>query len=229
MWLDKVSTRNILKLRDRFGIRRFVETGTAEGNNAIFYSQHFEEVHTSELDVDLVKKAIKRASGISNLGVYRVYRMPSPEFIYLLRGRYGLAAWDDMPLFFLDAHSPGNWPILGELEALKGFEDCCIVIHDFKVPDERLGYISYGGQDLDLDYVREDLFKVNPDFVLYHNTREMAEVYTREEVERGIGLPMDEATEWSLNYAWSSPLKTYRGILYAVPEELGGLEVVRWR
>ncbi|MFH1484921.1 MAG: hypothetical protein ABIH46_02525 [Chloroflexota bacterium] len=226
-WLDKVFTRNVLKLRDRFGIRHFVETGTAEGNGMIYFSRHFLSLDSCEVDPELARRASERIrAGVRDSSRIWLQTTASPDFLKYFRAVYTSDRWSTPVLFFLDAHTPGNWPILEELEALKGFHNCCIVIHDFKVPDLDLGYISYEGQALDLEYVREALFGVNPEFHLYHNTREMAEVWTKEEVERGDArMPWDEATKWQLDYAWSAPLKTYRGILYAVPEEVQGLEV----
>jgi hypothetical protein len=44
-----------------------------------------------------------------------------------------------------------------------------IIIHDFKVPGKPWGFDSYGGKDLDLDYVRESLSYINQDFNLSYN------------------------------------------------------------
>lgn len=225
-WLDKVAVRNFLKLREEFGIRDFVETGTAEGNTAIFYARHFENVHSCEADEQRFAAAKARTRHLPNVSLHLA---SSPDFLRAWRRRHRRSPSPGIPLFFLDAHSPENWPVLRELAALRRFGECCVVIHDFKVPDRRLGFIKYGSQALDLDYVEDELFGVNPRFVLYHNTRAMSEIWTPEEREKGVAaLPWDDATRWALDYAWSEPRKTYRGILYAVPRPLDSLEAKRW-
>lgn len=216
-WLDKVSTKNILFLRDRFSIKQFVETGTAEGDNALFYAQHFEDVWTCEIDKALCEKAKQRAGERYRRHIF-FCNQASPEFLLQLFGVSG--GFRQTTLFFLDAHTPDNWPILEELKVLKGFKNCCIIIHDFKVPG--LGHIQYGVQALDMEYVKDGLLGVNPNFCFYSNYKGGTCIYTPEEVQAGIGLPWDAETQDRLKYTWSSPEKTHRGILYATPEPLVG-------
>lgn len=217
MWLDKVAIENIIKIRDRFGIKCFLETGTAEGNNAIFWAQHFQWVFSCDVDQELLERANRRGRHLGN--VFFCYS-PSPVFIRGFLSQYERDNRTDPLLFFLDAHEPGNWPILDELRSLRGLRSCCIVIHDFKVAG--LGHISYGGQALDFDYIAKEIFRVNPDFHFYHNSAEKAEIWTIEEAQSGKipGLECDDELLERLRYTWSSSWRTYRGILYAVPELL---------
>lgn len=219
-WLDRACSRTILQLRDRFGVEALVETGTAEGNSAIFYSGHFRDVYSCEADPALYELAQKRSRHLNNV---HISHRRSPVFLRSFK------TWG--AIFFLDAHSPGDWPIWEELEALGGNSRCCIVVHDFKVPVPGLGYLKDGNLELDLDYIREPLMAVNPGFHLYHNLG--GDIVTPEEAEKGVGVPWDEHTEKVLEYAWSSPEKTQRGILYAVPEPLAedelGLRAWTWR
>lgn len=226
MWLDKISTQQILKLRDRFGIKCFIETGCAEGNNAIFYAQYFKEVHSCEIDKELLLRAKRRVQCLKRRNVF-LHLKPSPEFIQDYRIEYERKRRIDTLLFFLDAHSPSNWPILDELKALRGFKNCCIVIHDFKVPG--LGYISYEGQDLDFNYIKKDILKVNKAFHFYHNDRAGCDIWTMEEAreDKIPGLRFDEDVKARLEYTWSTEQRTYRGILYAVPEPLDGFHLIK--
>lgn len=215
-WLDRACSRTILKLRDRFGVSALVETGTAEGNSAIFYSKHFREVYSCEAAPGLYELAQKRSRHLPNV---HLYQRRSPVFLR------SFTAWP--VIFFLDAHSPGDWPIWEELEALAGNTRCCIVVHDFKVPVPGLGYLKDGTLALDLDYIQEPLMGVNPGFHLYHNLG--GDIVTLEEAEKGVGVSWDEHTEKALRYAWSSREKTQRGILYAVPQALdSSFELQRW-
>ena len=204
-WLDRTCSATILKLRDSFGVEALVETGTAEGNSAIFYSRHFEDVYSCEADPDLFALARKRSRHLPNV---HLYQRRSPVFLRSFK------TWP--AIFFLDAHSPGDWPIWEELEALRENRRCIIVIHDFKVPVPGLGYLKDGHLELGLDYIHIPLVQVNPGFHLYHNLA--GDIVTLEEAEKGVGVPWDEHTRKVLEYAWSSPARTQRGILYAVPE-----------
>lgn len=80
-------------------------------------------------------------------------------------------------LFFLDAHWHDYWPLLDELRMIHryGMSDSCIVIHDFQVPGKPFGYDSYHGQPLNLDYVREDLFRINPKYKTFYNEKASAD------------------------------------------------------
>ncbi len=229
MWLDKISAQQILKLRDKFNIKTLVETGGAEGNNAIFYSHFFDSVASVEIDPKLVGIARRRAKENTPKDKRPYfYRGESPEYMAFSKVLrqvcidYGSKETKNSTyLFILDAHTPNNWPLQGELKALKGFRNCCVVIHDFKV--EGLGYVSYHGQDLDFNYVKQPLLEINPDFKFYVNSRDKAEIVTESEVKEGKieGLINDKYTLSRLQYAWSSPVKTWRGILYATPAPLG--------
>jgi hypothetical protein len=93
------------------------------------------------------------------------------------------------------------------------------VVHDFKVPG--LGYISYEGQDLDWNLVKDDIMAVNPDFKFYTNERRTADIWTIGEVEAGKApFKMDADLRARMEYTWSTERRTWRGILYAVPEPL---------
>lgn len=205
----------MLKLRDRFGIKTFVETGTANGIGARFWAQRFEEVHSCDIDFESLKAARKKVHDLPNVYLHLQH---SPDFLRYFRKVYGYSKREDVVFFLLDAHWYESWPLLDELKALKGFKNCCIEIHDFKVPN--MGYVSYNKQDLDIDYIREDLMAVNPNFCLYSNNRENSHIYTKEEAAEVPGLVMDKETEWVFDYAWESEAKRFRGILYAVPERL---------
>lgn len=228
MWPDKVAREEMIKLRDRFNIRTLVETGTAHGIGARYWAQSFGEVMSCDISEKMLEVARRKVESLPN--VFLVHQ-PSPDFLRDFSEAYQKKGRQDTVLFLLDAHWYANWPILGELRALRDFRNCCVVIHDFKVPG--LGYVSYGGQDLDLDYVKADLMAVNPHFRLYHNTREACEIVTKAEVANGLvpGLVLDEETRYVLEeIVWSSERRAYRGILYAVTEALDdSFRLVEWK
>lgn len=108
-------------------------------------------------------------------------------------------------VFYLDAHWNEYFPILDELRAISKYNlsDSKIIIHDFYVPgyteykDNKNGIrMHYWGNDiytageLNFDYVKEELFKINPGILSY--------------------FPDDV-------YVWED--KAGRGTLYSVPPE----------
>lgn len=218
-WPDRKALENLAKLRDQFGYKRLIETGAAEGNGVLMYSRIFPEVHSYETNPSLYEIAASRTTWEKG---QKVYCLPSPTMLGAIDRNLGPS------LFILDAHTPGSWPILDELKAMKGFRGCSIVIHDFKV--EGLGHINYDGQALDLDLVKDDLLRVDPNFYLYVNSRETCDIWTRAALKEHLGATYDKYFDKAMDFVWSAPVKTYRGILYAVPAELDesyGLTLVR--
>lgn len=73
--------------------------------------------------------------------------------------------------YYLDSHWGNYWPLLDELKVIadSGTRDSVIIIHDFKVPGKPWGYDNHGGVDLDINYVRESLLKINPNYKIFYN------------------------------------------------------------
>ena len=218
-WTDLESIEHIKKLRDIYGIETFVETGTHMGINAKLHSRNFKNVSTCENHQGHWEQAKKNLSDTMN--VY-LSRCDSDDF---LSNRINYqSAGAKMPFFYLDAHfydpkRENKFVVLDELKALKDFGDCVIAIHDFA---NGLGHITYEGQPLDLELVREDLFNVNSDFHLYTNELSSCRIKKISKAESIHELD-------TLRYVWSKPEKTYRGILYATPTEVqvDGLRPIR--
>ena len=132
---------------------------------------------------------------------------------------------EDIPIFYLDAHfynpKGPRWIVQKELEALKGFNNCILIIHDF---DNGLGHIVYDKEPLGMNVVGDLLKKVNPDFHYYTNISEGCDIMRPEETD-------DPVIKDNLIYAWSKPDKGKRGILYCLPRdiELDKFELVKWR
>jgi len=222
-WTDKLAVKTILQLRDDFNIEEFIETGTFKGINAYLYSLYFKRVFTCEIDPVYYKDVKDNCN--SNVVPFN---LSSPDFLKVYKRLRKLSkSKSNIPLFYLDAHfydpslpKEKRFVVLDELEALKNLGDCVIVIHDFDC--EGLGHITYDGISLNFNLVKEKLNKINPDFVYYTNTKEYCDIVTENEVRQGRVpgiLPVEDVFN-NLKYVWSSPEKTYRGILYCVPKEL---------
>ena len=122
--------------------------------------------------------------------------------------------------------------MLDELRILKGMKKAIIIIHDF---DNGLGHITYDGVSLDMNLLRKDLLKVNPNFKFYTNELSSCDILTLKELDdKHFEKGMDDFTNYqdmkeNLEYAWSKPEKTYRGILYCLLKKVNieGLKEIK--
>ncbi|MHA1876745.1 MAG: hypothetical protein ACTSUC_09915 [Promethearchaeota archaeon] len=210
-WTDKASIKHINKIKDIFNINQLVETGTYKGVNAELHSKNFSKVITCEIMDEYIKEANKRLKNLDNVSLFK---LRSPIFLEQFIEKYKKENREDFVFFYLDAHfyDPSLKPedrfvIIKELESLKGFDKAILCIHDF---DNNLGHITYDGQPLNLELIKDKLLNINPNFKFYTNELSSCDIMKKSETEDMIMLD-------ALNYVWSSPEKTYRGILYCVP------------
>ena len=232
-WTDSQIVNVIKYLRDKYNIKTFVETGTFKGINAELHSKNFKRVITCEKNHAYYKQAKDRLEW----NVYNAYKNvllvneDSPEFLKKLTlGTY---------IFYLDAHffdlslpkGKRKFVVLRELQNMKKFKDSIIIIHDFK---NNLGGICYEGINLDFNLLKKSLNKINKHFFFYTNTLEGCNpVKMNIEEIKQAGLRIDEDTLSNLEYMWSAPRLTYRGVLYCLPTELNKKELkelglVKW-
>ena len=212
-WLDKQSIDTILKIRDKFNITTFVETGTYKGVNAKLYAQHFKKVLTCDIDDDYLDIAKKRLKPYKNV---KVFKKSSPDFLRHFINKYKADKREDIVLIFLDAHFydpllEEKWVVVNELKVLKKFKNCVIVIHDFDC--EGWGHCVYDGEALGFPLVKKYL----KDRHLYTNS--IADIYGLETIKGVKGIDLDEETIDNINYAWSKEVPE-RGILYCSPKPL---------
>ena len=59
---DHFIEKKFLKLRDEYGIKTIVETGTCLGSSTIFFAKHFENVITIEANMEYQTIAINRCA-----------------------------------------------------------------------------------------------------------------------------------------------------------------------
>ena len=219
-WTDSQIIEVIKYLRDKYNIKTFIETGTFKGVNAKLHSKNFDTVITCENNRNHYREAKKKLENFENIVIIKEN---SPDFVRKLSiNRY---------IFYLDAHfydpelpsGKGKFIVLKELENMTKFKDSVIIIHDFA---NGLGHITYDGIDLDIDLVRNKLKKINKNFYFYTNMLESCDPLKPIAQDiRDAGLEVDFETLDNINYAWSSPRLTYRGVLYCLPTELNELEL----
>ena len=226
-WTDKASIEHIKKIRDKFKVKTFVETGTHVGINVLTHLDNFNYVFSCEKDekyFNIANDKIIEYYNKNNTGIPAIFNDDSKKFLKWFRELYDIdkktkdSIFGDYIIFYLDANfydkkrpkGKGKFVVLDELKAIKGFDKAIIIIHDF---DNNLGHITYDGVSLDMNLVKKDLLKVNPKFKFYTNELSSCDIMKIEETD-------DKDMKENLVYAWSKPDKTYRGILYCVPKKI---------
>ncbi len=101
-----------LALKEKHGLRYFVETGTWKGTTTLWAAQHFEKVWTIEADKGYYERAIGCLSGVGN--IIMVLGDSSSQLAQILRGI------DEPALLWLDAH----WCRASEHERHAGYTQC---------------------------------------------------------------------------------------------------------
>ena len=210
-WTDNGAIKVIKQLRDDFNITTAVETGTFKGINAELYAHLFDYVYTCDINEGYLMIAKERLKKYPNV---KVHLLDSADMLATI-AQNGIFVF-----IYLDAHfyrPDKRWVVIDELEALQGYNQCVVCIHDFD--NGELGHLCYDGEHLDWNVVKGYIQRVNPRFCFYTNTRESCEIFNKDTVYQ-LPITIDEGVLDSLEYANSSDEKRYRGILYATPEPL---------
>lgn len=185
MFNDEVIDRKIQDLAAEFHPQTMIETGTWKGQGTLCLSQYFPLV----VSIEIIQQNWEDATNNIRASGYPWYWQSADSRAFHAGGRWIILYRGDSPqvlreilrpalaiprpiFFLLDAHWHAVWPLINEINAIaeSGVPDSVILIHDFKTPDGKFGYDSYRGQDLDLDYVREPLLRVNPNYKFSWNT-----------------------------------------------------------
>lgn len=159
-------------LIQNFNIKKIIETGTYYGWSTIKLSEFGLPVKTiefSEENYNIAKKNIEEKK-INNVDIV-LGSSPIVLNEIINENEEGI-------LLFLDAHWHNYWPIHDELKVcIEKKIKPVIVIHDFYVPDgngkAKFGYDSYGGQNLDYQYIEKYLLMIYGEnsFDYYYNNK----------------------------------------------------------
>lgn len=215
-WTDRSSIECIKQLRDIFNVKVFVETGTFKAMNVLAHKDNFNIILSCEKIKEYYDISKEKCKNINNIGSLN---MDSKEFLnWFVEKHKNAPDKNNCVIFYLDAHfydkkrpkGKGKFVVLDELKQLKGFKKCIIIIHDF---DNNLGHITYDGISLNLELLKKDLLKVNPKFKFYTNELASCDIMKPFETD-------DSDMRENLEYAWSKPEKTFRGILYCLPKKV---------
>jgi hypothetical protein len=134
-----------------------IETGTGTGPSTVTMARHFKDVYGCEVDAGSFAGVEAEARTHKNI---HPFRLASVEFLTHLT-KEKLVDTASSVFFFLDAHSPGNFPLGEELEFIENnFSQPVIMIDDFKVPGKRrFHYDTYGADTIGVDYLCRHLKK----------------------------------------------------------------------
>lgn len=143
---DTFVNEEFIRLRDKFGINKAIETGSCLYSTTEWLGQNFDQVYTVEINPEFASFGVHKVQDMENV---HTHIMDSLSFLrYLLP----VLRPTDKCLFFLDAHWGQHCPLLDELHEIaniKTGQPPIIVIHDFYTGDEALGYDEYNGQRFD--------------------------------------------------------------------------------
>src|SRR5574337_1477573 len=64
---DRYLARSVLRLRDRFGCKVALETGTFHGVTTAWLAQHFKQVRSAEVNEEFLKVAQQRLDQLPNV------------------------------------------------------------------------------------------------------------------------------------------------------------------
>ncbi|MEY4572225.1 MAG: hypothetical protein RLZ10_1451 [Bacteroidota bacterium] len=160
---DKFLLDEIIKLKNKYDCKIFIETGTHVGGSSKIASNFFDRVITCENYQPFFEMSKENLSSIPNVELHNKSSIGLLEEIFPLKERV---------ILFLDAHGADDFPLLGELKLCKLNEiKPIIIIHDFYVPDSngnaKFTYDVYQGRNNDLNYIQPYLDEIYGEG-LYH-------------------------------------------------------------
>lgn len=165
----------VLRLKEKHGLRCAFETGTCLGSSTAWLAQNFGFVTTTEISPTYYHIAVARLVLIGKEN-YELILARSPQepggLLDELRSQVGYDT-----LCFLDAHAMDGRggkayaTVLKELEAIAAAKvKPCILLHDFQVPGlPEAGFDSYNGQPFTLEWIRPYLDRIYGEGKWRHN------------------------------------------------------------
>lgn len=161
---DTFMEEAFLSLKKDYGIEVAVETGSCLYVTTKWLGEHFDEVHTIEINADYAAAGIHRVKEMQNV---HTYIGDSPNILSSIMPKFQ----NKRTLFFLDAHWQDKCPLLSELDIITQMNvPPVIVIHDFYTPNPEFGYDSYNGQPFTYEWIKHLVDKLiyNTDMPYIH-------------------------------------------------------------
>lgn len=154
---DTFIPQEILKLKERFGIKSVLETGSQYGFTLKWFKENFEVAIGCEINIDFYNYCVEQGLDCKH------YNSP-----------WTINEFASKDLYYLDAHGFGQpCPLKNELKAIKekGHQPV-ICIHDFKNPNHPdFGYDTYE-YELCFEEIEPYLKEIYPDGFDYHYNTE---------------------------------------------------------
>lgn len=157
---DTYITKEILKLKEMFGIKSVLETGSQYGFTLKWFTENFDYVIGCEINRDFHLYCLKNELPCQYIDCVSLIKQKS---------FYGL--------YYLDAHGFGTkCPLKEELKAISELFNGwvpkpVICIHDFKVPGKDFGFDTYE-YELCFEEIEPLLKQIYPDGFDYHYNTE---------------------------------------------------------
>lgn len=152
---DTILENSVLRLIIHYGVRTIVETGVYEGRTLAAFARTGLPCHSIDIDHERIKWATGFVANFQNI---TIHHGNSPDVLKSL-----IPTLNTPVLYYLDAHSEKDTPILDELTEIAKWGKSpppIIVIHDFRVPGTTLKCAYWYGRELGMDFVREHLDRV---------------------------------------------------------------------
>ncbi len=181
MMHDNIAIQKFTDLHRQFGFQCCIETGTDQGHGAENISLVC-PCYTVEIEPR------HRGIALQNWVSHGFTAYPQNERIDLTNGDRKIYSYlgnskDVLPrvlseapqpiCLYADSHWGEYWPLLDELRIIAEHKiSPVIIIHDFQVPNHpEFGFDNHGGKDLNMDYVRDALNAINPNYNLFYNDK----------------------------------------------------------
>ena len=151
-------------LKEDYHIQTAIETGTYLGGTTDCLGHLFEIVNTLEVVGTSFDASVERFTNRPNI---HCHFGSSGNRLAEISAPYS----HEPVLFYLDAHWHDDWPLLDELDQIYTTHrnNCVIVIDDCKVPSRPdIGYDSYAGNALSLEYVQQHLDKIFDNYAVFY-------------------------------------------------------------
>ena len=148
---DHYLEQKFLEIRDKYGIKSVIETGTFYADTTKWLSDNFNKVYTCEVNKEYFQVGQEQLAGRTN--VVSCLQDSRDFLIEALKQAEGPV------LMFLDAHWGEN-PLLREIEIIgQSGRNPIVAIHDFQVPGRSFGYDTYPGIVYNWDYIEAAVVK----------------------------------------------------------------------
>ena len=153
---DTYAEKEFLKLKEQYGIKTVVETGSCFYTTTKWFAENFSSVLTVEINAEYAKYGIHKIKDMPNV---KPHIADSVDFLLNLPLDVSGNFSSERVLFFLDAHWEESCPLLNELISIASIHSKIIhppvvVIHDFYTGNPELGYDSYNGQDFTYEWIQ---------------------------------------------------------------------------